>query len=158
MGENNFWLEPKKWSNEPSKAQLNKMSWQLLGGAEHDLKPGLANCSLLMRLNKNKNKKSCPVPSCSDGHTLLASALACHQSVHLRLTSVHLEAKHAAIQMSFSIFSMQMGNYSKISWSQPPRRWGKVTEQVAEYFPSLPQKHLNLHDFSILRPSLRLLP
>lgn len=52
---------------------------------------------------------------CSDGHTLLAVALACYQSVHLRLTSVHLEAKHAAIQMSFSIFSMQMGDYSKIS-------------------------------------------
>lgn len=59
------------------------MPWELLGGAKPDLKPGLANCRLLMRLNKNK--KSCPVHWCSDGHTLLAAALACHQSVHLRL-------------------------------------------------------------------------
>lgn len=31
-------------------------------------------------------------------------------------------------------------------------------EQAAEYFPSLPQKYLNLRDFSILRPSLGLSP
>lgn len=82
-GENNFWLEAKKWSNKPSKAQLNKMPWEFLGGAEPDLKTGLTNCRLLMKLNKNK--KSCPVHWCSDGHTLLAVALACYQSVHLRL-------------------------------------------------------------------------
>lgn len=53
---------------------------------------------------------------------------------------------------------MQLGDYLKISCYRPPRSHEKVTEQSAEHFPSLPQKYLNLQDFSILRPSLGLFP
>lgn len=72
--------------------------------------------------------------------------------------SVTLKQNTQLYKLVFFILWMQLGDYSKISCYQPPRRHEKVVVQAAEHFPSLPQKYLNLHDFSILRPSLGLLP